>query len=106
MILFNIPMKIGKSLRAFRKSKKLGQADIAAIVESSITSVSDWERERCNPELSKLLILAKELNVSLDSIVFFNEKNEDQPTKNEMELIRKYRKAPLNLKESVNLILK
>lgn len=100
-----ILMKIGKSLRAFRKSKGLGQAEFAAAAGASIATVSEWENGKYNPELTKLIKLSEEFNVSLDTLVFFEKESKDEFSKDEIELVKKYRKAPLNIKESIRLIL-
>lgn len=105
MLLYDL-MKIGKSLRAFRKSMGLGQADMAAIADVAISTISEWERGKYNPELSKLIRIAQHFNVSLDTLVFFNQESKDKPTKEETELLKKYRNAPANIQDSIRLILK
>ena len=105
MLLYDL-MKIGESLRAFRKSKGLGQADIAAIADVAISTVSEWELGKYNPELSKLIRVALHFNVSLDTLVFFNQESKNKPTKEEIELLKKYRNAPDHIQDSIKLILK
>ncbi len=105
MLLYDL-MKIGESLRAFRKSRQLGQADIAAIADAAISTISEWEKGKYNPELSKLIKIAQHFNVPLDTLVFFNQESKDKPTKEESELLKKYRNAPKHLQDSIRLILK
>lgn len=99
-------MKIGKSLRAFRNSKGLGQADIAAIAGTSIPTVSEWEKGKSNPTLERFITIAQELNVSLDTLAFFDKESSDNFSKEELKFLREFRKLPINMKESIKNILK
>lgn len=101
-----ILMKIGKSLRAFRMSKKLGQADIAAIAGTSIPTVSEWEKGKSNPTLERFIAIAQEFNVSLDTLAFFGQESDDKITKEELNFLKEYRKLPLTIKDSIRNILK
>ncbi|CAK7193426.1 hypothetical protein COMNV_01641 [Commensalibacter sp. Nvir] len=98
-------MKIGNNFKAYRKSKGIGQAMMAEIAGASITSISDWERGRNNPELSKLIKVAEYFNDSLDSIVFFNKNQASTPSREERQLIEKFRNSPQNIQQSIRIML-
>lgn len=98
-------MKIGDNLRSYRKSKGIGQAMMAEIAGASIPSVSDWERGRNNPELSKLIKIAEYFNDSLDDIVFFNRKSKKTFSKVEHKIIDRYRESPENIQSSIRMML-
>lgn len=104
-MMFNSPMEIGKSLKKLRESKKLTQIDIAAIVNATDASVSHWENGRYYPEFSKLIALAEYFNMSVVDLITFGQESSDKPSKEELDMIQKYRKAPLNIKQSIKLML-
>lgn len=98
-------MKIGNSFRLYRKSKGIGQAMMAEIAGASITSISDWERGRNNPELSKLIKIAEYFDDTLDEIIFFNENRQKKNTREEQKILENYRKAPMNIQQSIRIML-
>ena len=98
-------MKIGNNFRAYRKSKGIGQAMMAEIAGASITSISDWERGRNNPELSRLIRIAEYFDDSIDDIVFFNKRKNKTLLKIEQKIIDNYREAPENLRASIRMML-
>lgn len=57
---------IGKRLKEVRKIKGLTQADIAARVGVSLSTVKKWELDLNEPNSDKLIALALTLNVSTD----------------------------------------
>lgn len=78
---------------------------MAEIAGASITSISDWERGRNNPELSRLIKIAEYFNDSLDDIVFFNRKDRKTYSKAEQKIIDRYRESPENIQASIRMML-
>ena len=62
-------MSFGKNLQTLRKKNQLSQEGLAEMLGVSRQAVSKWELGEGYPEVDKLLILAKKLNVSLDSLL-------------------------------------
>ena len=62
-------MSFGKNLQTLRKKNQLSQEGLADLLGVSRQAVSKWELEEGYPEVDKLLILSKKLNVSLDSLL-------------------------------------
>lgn len=62
-------MRFGENLQMLRKKKQLSQEGLAELLGVSRQAVSKWELGEGYPEVDKLLILSKTLNVSLDSLL-------------------------------------
>ncbi len=62
-------MNFGENLQAIRKKNQLSQEALAEMLGVSRQAVSKWELGEGYPEVEKLLILSKKLNVSLDSLL-------------------------------------
>lgn len=62
-------MSIGEKIRTARKAVGISQEALAEKLEVSMQAVSTWERNENMPETKKLVVLAKELNVSLDYLL-------------------------------------
>ena len=62
-------MSFGENLQAIRKKNQLSQEALAEMLGVSRQAVSKWELGEGYPEVEKLLILSKKLNVSLDSLL-------------------------------------
>ena len=62
-------MSFGHNLQALRKKNQLSQEGLAEMLGVSRQAVSKWELGEGYPEVDKLLILSKKLNVSLDSLL-------------------------------------
>ena len=61
-------MSFGENLQTIRKKNQLSQEGLAEMLGVSRQAVSKWELGEGYPEVDKLLLLSKELNVSLDSL--------------------------------------
>lgn len=61
-------MSFGENLQTIRKKNQLSQEGLAEMLGVSRQSVSKWELGEGYPEVDKLLLLSKKLNVSLDSL--------------------------------------
>ena len=62
-------MSFGKNLQMLRKKNQLSQEKLAEMLGVSRQAVSKWELEEGYPEVDKLMLLSKTLNVSLDSLL-------------------------------------
>ena len=62
-------MSFGENLQMLRKKNQLSQEGLAEMLGVSRQAVSKWELGEGYPEIDKLLILSKKLNVSLDSLL-------------------------------------
>ena len=62
-------MSFAEKLKQVRKEKQLSQEELAFMFEVSRQAVSKWELGDGYPEVEKLIILAKKLNVSLDYLL-------------------------------------
>ncbi len=65
-------MSFSENLQAIRKNNQLTQEELAELLGVSRQAVSKWELGEGYPEVEKLLILSKKLNVSLDSLMTGN----------------------------------
>lgn len=76
--------KIGKFISLLRKEKKLTQEELGDKLGCSSKSISRWETGKCMPDLSLLIPLSKELNVSLNELLT-GEKNSTKNIQENLE---------------------
>ena len=62
-------MSFAENLKQLRKDNQLSQEELAEILEVSRQAVSKWEQGIGYPEVEKLLLLSRKLNVSLDYLM-------------------------------------
>lgn len=62
-------MSFADNLKSIRKEKHISQEELAEIIGVSRQAVSKWEQGSGYPEMEKLLVLSRELNVSLDYLM-------------------------------------
>ncbi len=62
-------MGFGVNLQKIRKRNQLSQEDLAEMLGVSRQAVSKWELGDGYPEVDKLMLLSKKLNISLDSLL-------------------------------------
>ena len=60
---------LGLKLYELRKKAKISQEEFAEIVDTSRQAVSKWERDESEPELNKIILIAKYYNVSIDYLL-------------------------------------
>lgn len=65
-------MSIGKRIQTLRKQKSLTQEQLAERVGVSPQAVSKWENDNSCPDISILPALAKELGVSIDTLLGYD----------------------------------
>jgi len=62
-------MGFADNLKSIRKERNVSQEELAEVIGVSRQAVSKWEQGSGYPEMEKLLVLSKELNVSLDYLM-------------------------------------
>jgi transcriptional regulator with XRE-family HTH domain len=62
-------MSFAETLKQLRKERQLSQEDLAEILDVSRQAVSKWEQGIGYPEVEKLLLIARKLSISLDSLM-------------------------------------
>lgn len=62
-------MSFGNNLRLVRKEKGITQEQLAEILGVSRQAISKWESDSGYPETDKLVLLSKELGVSIDFLM-------------------------------------
>jgi len=62
-------MSFSENLQMIRKKNQISQEELAELLGVSRQAVSRWELGEGYPEVEKLLVLSKKLNVSLDSLM-------------------------------------
>ena len=60
---------LGLKLYELRKKAKISQEEFAEIVDTSRQAVSKWERDESEPDLNKIILIAKYYNVSIDYLL-------------------------------------
>lgn len=56
----------GERLKRLRQEKGLGQIQLAKELDVGKSIISMWELGKCEPTLSKLVVIAKFFDVSID----------------------------------------
>lgn len=72
-------MSFAENLKQIRKEKNISQEKLAELLDVSRQAVSKWEQGIGYPEVEKLLLLSKELNISLDSLMETEAVKEEKP---------------------------
>ena len=62
-------MSFSENLKQIRKEHHLSQEELAELLDVSRQAVSKWEQGQGYPEVEKLLVLSRKLNVSLDALM-------------------------------------
>jgi transcriptional regulator with XRE-family HTH domain len=69
-IIWLLPMEFVKRLIALRKQRGLTQQALADVIEIHVNQIKRYEAGTAQPTLETLVRLAKELNTTLDDLVF------------------------------------
>ena len=62
-------MSFGDNLREIRKQRNITQEDLAELLNVSRQAISKWESGNGYPETEKLIMISRELNISLDYLL-------------------------------------
>ena len=68
-------MKIGDNLKKLRENKGLTQQEMADLMHTHRTGYSKMENNQQDIPVDKLVFVAKHFGITVDDIIFFNEKN-------------------------------
>ncbi len=78
-------MSFAENLKRIRKEHGYSQEELAELLDVSRQAIGKWENEQGYPEVEKLLLLSKKLNVSLDDLMetdFAAQKNNKSAAQN------------------------
>lgn len=85
--------RLAFAVRNGRKRENLTQAELAEKLHMSIRTIQDIENQKSNPKFETIVLIFKELNISLDAVLypelpsenlskyvidFFKDKNEEE----------------------------
>lgn len=62
--------RLAFAVRNGRKREKLTQAELAERLHMSIRTIQDIENQKSNPKFETVVLICKELNISLDAILY------------------------------------
>ena len=62
-------MQLGQAIAQIRKERGLTQEAFAKVFNVTRQTVSNWENEKSHPDLSTLVKISDEFNVSLDILL-------------------------------------
>ena len=78
-------INIGTRIIDLRKASNMSQETLAEQIGVSRQAISKWERGEANPDIYKVMALAKIFNLSLDELIYG--KNTGESVKNKTEVI-------------------
>ena len=81
-------MSFSENLQIIRKKNQMSQEELAELLGVSRQAVSKWELGEGYPEVEKLLILSKKLNISLDSLMTGSSPGNEVPETSPSGIIR------------------
>ena len=62
-------MRIGENIRNLRTQKELLQRDLAKMLNTSNSTICDWEKGRCEPNVNDLVKMSEIFNCSVDYLI-------------------------------------
>lgn len=101
-------MSLAKRLRTLREHATLSQADVAAALDVSIPTISEWEKGRKKPSRARIPLLASLYNVTTDFILngIDLRRSDMSETDEEKSLVDLYRHADPQVRISVLTLLR
>ena len=81
-------MSFSENLQTIRKKNQMSQEELAEFLGVSRQAVSKWELGEGYPEVEKLLVLSKKLNISLDSLMTGSSPGKEGPETSSSGIIR------------------
>ena len=78
-------MEIGEIIRKYRKRKEMTQEEMAAALGVTASAVNKWENGNSCPDIMLLAPLARLLDVTLDTLLSFQQNLTDQEIRNILE---------------------
>ncbi|WP_086639749.1 helix-turn-helix domain-containing protein [Acetobacter okinawensis] len=101
-------MSIGSRLRTLRERATMGQAEVAAVLDVSIPTISEWENGKKRPRRDRVIALARLFDVSTDFLLHGTVLTRPDQGENEEEdsLISLYRSADPQVRIAVMTLLR
>lgn len=96
-------MTIGENLKKARTAKKLSQGALAEKVGAGKTTYISWEHDANPPPADKLVMLAKELDLSVDALLFGEESGVSADLR---DIFRRFDALPGPVKAQAKLLLR
>ncbi len=69
-----IKMKIGETIRKYRKEREMTQEQLAQLLGITASAVNKWEKGNACPDIALLAPIARALGISLDMLLAYHEK--------------------------------
>lgn len=66
-------MKIGETIRKYRKKSEMTQEQLAALLGVTASAVNKWEKGNACPDIALLAPIARALGISLDTLLAYHE---------------------------------
>lgn len=98
-------MDIGKKIRNAREEKGISQKELAKILGVSPARLSNWELGINRPDADMIGIICKNLSISANDLLGLPIVPDPMPSRNEMDIVKKYRALDDYGKETVCIIL-
>lgn len=100
---------VGETIKKYRKEKHLTQKELAAVLETSASTVGMYEQNRREPDIATILHLAAFFEISVDELLGQSAPNgipehRDELTQHDRMLLRAYH-AQTELQPAVNRLL-
>ncbi len=62
-------MTLGKQIQLLRKEIKITQDEFASMFYVTRQTVSNWENDKCYPDIHTLVAISERFNISLDTLI-------------------------------------
>ena len=87
-------MELGKQIKMHRQKAHLSQEELANRVYVSRQTISNWENDKCYPDVNSLILLSEIFQISLDNLIKGDiEVMKDVIQKEEIEKMNRYGKT-------------
>ena len=87
-------MELGKQIKMHRQKAHLSQEELTNRVYVSRQTISNWENDKCYPDVNSLILLSEIFQISLDNLIKGDiEVMKDVIQKEEIEKMNRYGKA-------------
>lgn len=62
-------MELGKQIKTYRQEANMSQEELAYRAYVSRQTISNWENDKCYPDVKSLILLGENFHVSLDKLI-------------------------------------
>ena len=98
-----------KNLRSLRMSRGISQQALADYLNISQQSIHKYERQKIEPDIGTLMILADYFNTTVDYLIGYTPSDTagaPELSREEWALLRDYRRLSRDEKDSIQLVIK